>query len=59
MRTLPLRTGLFVTMAFSLVLLYLIWWTAYTDVALRERYMPSRRARAVRGRRHQRPAAVA
>ena len=40
MRPLPVRTGLFVTMAFSLVLLYLIWWTAYTNVHYESRYMP-------------------
>ncbi len=40
MRPLPVRTGLFVTMAFSLVLLYLIWWTAYTNVHYESRYTP-------------------
>ena len=40
MRPLPVRTGLFVTMAFSLVLLYLIWWSAYTNVHYESRYTP-------------------
>lgn len=40
MKPLPVRTGLFVTIAFSLVLLYLIWWSAYTHVHFESRYTP-------------------
>jgi hypothetical protein len=38
MRPLPLRRTLVVTAVSCLVVLYLLWWTTYTDIHFRERF---------------------
>ena len=39
MRTLPLRTTLFVAAVVAMVLLYLFWWTTYVGIHFDERYV--------------------
>jgi hypothetical protein len=38
MRTLPLRTSLFVAAVVAMVLVYLFWWTTYVGIHFDERY---------------------